>query len=257
MEFNTVGYNIAGISPFHFWAIIGITVSLTVGFFLYDYVKVNISFALKSILVSSLGLMIGAILFGSVNSFIRELSLTGQVSVSSLFRGGIVFYGGLTGFILAYGIIWHRQDAYDMKDGMNVIALVVPLFHSFARIGCFEAGCCYGIVSNVLISVKYTNIIDGSVIVQNRIPTQLIESIFEMMLFIILLSLFLTKSKKNLLLIYLSTYSIYRFFIEFVRGDWDRRVYTLFSFSQLYSIIVLIVVISVSFVFQKKEGSKS
>lgn len=254
ISINTIDYTIAGIRPYHFWAIIGITVALSVGMFLYKRAQVSVVYAIRSIIMSVPALLICAVVFGAIYSFIKETLLTGSVDLHSLLYGGIVFYGGLTGFVLSYLFIWRKKDEVSRKSAMDVCAVLIPLFHSFARLGCFFAGCCYGKSTSQAFGIEYTNMIDGASVTQVRIPTQLIESSFEAIVFLLMLFMFLQSiNKGRLLWIYLTVYSVYRFFAEFLRGDWDRSVLPVLSFSQVYSILVLISIAVL--IIHKRKGS--
>lgn len=58
--------------------------------------------------------------------------------------GGFVFYGGLLGGLAgAWLFCKQRWLSFDTLGRDLVPAL--PLFHAFGRVGCFLAGCCYGI----------------------------------------------------------------------------------------------------------------
>ena len=72
----------------------------------------------------------------------------------------------------------------------------------------------------------------------DRIPTQLIEALFEILLFVILFIWQRKDNKKDFLKIYLITYSIFRFLIEFFRGDDVRGYFFGFSTSQIISISI-------------------
>ena len=65
-------------------------------------------------------------------------------TISSLLEGGFVFYGGLLGGLAALLLYLHHfQLPYGVY--LSSITPAVPLAHAFGRIGCFFAGCCYGI----------------------------------------------------------------------------------------------------------------
>ena len=58
--------------------------------------------------------------------------------------GGFVFYGGLLG---ALGAVWGfcRRRKAPFGPLARDLVPAIPLFHAFGRVGCFLAGCCYGI----------------------------------------------------------------------------------------------------------------
>lgn len=91
----------------------------------------------------------------------------------------------------------------------NVIAPPVALGVGIGRLGCFFNGCCYGIVAPFGV-----NFGDG----QTRIPTQLIESAFNLIAFVVLHRLRdKVKTPGILFKAYLLAYFVFRFLIEFIR----------------------------------------
>ena len=155
-----------------------------------------------------------------------------QNLLSTVIGGGLVFYGGLLGVLLGIYLYCRKYHIPD-KPVFNMIAPAIPLFHFFGRIGCYMSGCCYGI------ELKEPFVLFG-LIQFGRIPTQLIEALFELLLFIVVLLLQWRLPQKNHLKIYLISYAIFRFFIEFFRGDLVRGFYFGFSTSQIISIAILV-----------------
>ena len=150
---------------------------------------------------------------------------------STIIGGGLVFYGGLLGVL--FGIyLYCKKHCISRKNIYNMIAPAIPLFHAFGRIGCFMSGCCYGI------ELKEPFTLFG-IIQFARIPTQLIEALFEFLLFIVILILQKKYPEKNHLKFYMITYAIFRLFIEFFRGDMIRGFYFGFSTSQIIALGVL------------------
>ncbi len=152
--------------------------------------------------------------------------------------GGLVFYGGLLGGLLAAWLYCRRY-----KVNFGVVAAVaapgVPLFHVFGRVGCFLAGCCWGV--EVPWGIVYTHS-PGAPNGVPLLPVQLVEAGFNLLLF---LALALTArrlpapQKWLVLPAYLTVYAVFRFVIEFFRGDRVRGVYLL-STSQWVSLAVLL-----------------
>ena len=188
-----------------------------------------------------------SIIFGFLGSrvvyiFSRLSWLLSNFSIKHLLNtvigGGLVFYGGLLGVLLGI-YIYCRKHNIEHKKIYNMIAPALPLFHFFGRIGCFMSGCCYGV------ALKTPWILFG-VIQFERIPTQLIEASFEIILFIVIFILQKKYENKDFLKIYMITYAVFRFLIEFLRGDDVRGFFFGFSTSQIISlgIIVWYVVLS-------------
>lgn len=176
----------------------------------------------------------------------------GQGSVLALFRidqGGLMFYGGLAGSTVALAIFARvtRDTFLGLSD---LVVSVLPLGHAFGRIGCFLHGCCYGRVTDGVCGVRfpryspawYDHISNG--LLQETaahslpvIPTQLIETAGNLILFALLASHYRRWSKRpgHLLGAYCIGYAILRFVVEALRGD-PRMPVGPFSISQAASL---------------------
>lgn len=234
------------ISMYAVFATVGILVS---GFAFCRYVDkkgYDDNDAIVFMLIVAAGVLLGGHILYTLTNLDKLYMLTEVKSFKeflttlSLVSGGSVFYGGLMGGILAGGIFIKLKrlprDIY--LDGC---ALLAPLFHGFARIGCFFAGCCYGIESEFGFAAQNNELTGiGSV---RRFPVQLLESLENFT--VALVMLLLIKKKKlgsYLFYIYLIIYSILRFINEFLRGDEIRGFVLGLSTSQFISIIIFAVV---------------
>ncbi|MBR2328006.1 MAG: prolipoprotein diacylglyceryl transferase [Clostridia bacterium] len=121
-------------------------------------------------------------------------------------RAGFTFYAGLFVFCGALALLL-KLRRYDVKKLFYYIVPAIPLFHGIARVGCAIDGCCYGIPINLQI---------GDFVISN-FPTQFCESLFLFILFYLLEY----KIKKARTITYFTSYAVFRFLIEFLRGD-DR-----------------------------------
>jgi phosphatidylglycerol:prolipoprotein diacylglycerol transferase len=124
---------------------------------------------------------------------------------------------------------------------IDVIAIGIPLGHAFGRLGCFFYGCCYGKPTDSFIGVLFPPDSAAGYLGVKVIPTQLISSFFLFVLFFILL--FLRKKKRfdgQIALSYIILYSIFRFLIEFFRGD-PRGTFLHLSTSQFISLILVVI----------------
>ena len=166
--------------------------------------------------------------------------------------GGSLFFGGLLGGIFTGYFLVKKNNNY--KEYIDIIAVNIPLFHSFGRIGCFLGGCCFGIPCKI--GFIYTNnpIPEANGII--RFPVQLFESFFNLTLFFLLNYLYKNRKYKNkLMYVYLIIYAAGRFFIEFLRGDKYRGIWLFISTSQIISILIIVSVIVTQYIIYKNKDN--
>ena len=155
----------------------------------------------------------------------------GSELLSSLLYGGFVFFGGLIG---GAALVWlycrrYKLPALRMSDSLSP---GLTLAHAMGRIGCFLAGCCFGIEYHGGMAVNINGVA--------RFPVQLLESA----LLFILTGFLLAFSRKEraagkLTGLYIAIYSVMRFCLEFLRGDEVRGSFLMLSSSQWISLILL------------------
>lgn len=246
---------ILGIAPYYFFAGLGILFSVSLFILLLLHMRIDIDKNAFTGIISMLGMFFGAAIFGVVVNLLSAVVQGKQIDSEIFTNAGIVFYGGLTGFLLIFLLTQKIINKHINRKALDAVSVCIPLFHFFGRIGCFFAGCCYGKESDTFFSIKY--ILSGTDEVVSRIPVQLIEATVNLMIFIILLIFLLNeKFSGKLVFVYLSMYAVCRFFIEFFRGDEIRGIYGGMSFSQIYSMLTLLFVIIYCIFMQKKERVK-
>lgn len=192
---------------------------------LVSYIEIN------GVIAVILGL-VGANLFQNLYNFIENPS-SFSWSWAMTFYGGLIF--GVISFLGGYFLVIRKKFGPCLKEHTLAFApSCVAIGQGFGRIGCFLAGCCYGRETTSWIGIKFPGM-------ENKvIPTNLMEAIFMIMLAIILLLLALKKGKYSLP-VYLFSYSIWRFVIEFYRGDHRGELIKGLSPSQFWSIILFII----------------
>lgn len=168
---------------------------------------------------------------------------------------GWVVYGGIIGGLLA-GWIYCKNHGMDFWELFDLVIPDVALAQGFGRIGCFLAGCCYGVEMESFGIVFPANSLAPADI--PLFPSQLVMSAFDFGLFFFLE--WFTQKKKfdgEVGGIYLIAYSLGRFIIEFFRGDLVRGVVNGLSTSQYISIAVVLVGISIVVVGRKRLKDKN
>lgn len=197
------------------------------------------------LLVTCIGILLGGhIMFAVTNldKFYMYSEVGGFkdfINTSVQFFGGSVFYGGLIGGMI-FASVWIRLKNLDFKAYADIMASAAPLFHSFARVGCFLGGCCFGIESHFGFTV-HGNVLSPAVNDVCRFPVQLLEAALNLVLFAIFRHLLKKERfKGGLFPMYLLSYSVIRFCDEFLRGDIIRGHVGLLSTSQWISIYIAI-----------------
>lgn len=232
----------------YMYAVMAIVGILIAGWFTCHQARkknLNVDDVIVWLLMICIGIFCGGhILYAITNYdkfylFLHVGSIKEFAEVFAVIFGGSVFYGGLIGGF-AVGIIHLAVRRADIGKHADIIAPAVPLFHGFARIGCFLGGCCYGIESPF--GFTYTDSIVEAANNVNRFPVQLLESVCNFALFAVLWMMLSRGKLKGLLFpMYIMTYSVIRFFDEFLRGDSIRGFVGCLSTSQFVSVILFII----------------
>lgn len=156
---------------------------------------------------------------------------------------GATFYGGLIGgaatFLIGYFAVGHFlfRDGYHLRrfrSLLSIAACSITGAHAFGRLGCLTAGCCYGARTDAWYGITMQHL--GYKV----IPTQLFESVFLFILCALLIVLFLRRFPYGMP-VYMMSYAVWRFLIEYLRDDY--RGTTLVSFltpSQLIAVIMFV-----------------
>ena len=150
--------------------------------------------------------------------------------------GGITFIGGLIGgalFFLIIYFIFRRRLKSTLSSVISVIPCAILVAHGFGRVGCFFAGCCYGKETDSFLGVQFPNL------AHPVHPTQLYEAAFLFLLFALCSYLLLRHHTRHNMSLYLFGYGIFRFLLEFVRGDARGEFVALLSPSQFWSILMV------------------
>lgn len=162
---------------------------------------------------------------------------------------GFTFLGGLIGgaatFLGAYFLFRYviLRDKFKTKlwQILPILPCAIYVAHGFGRVGCFFAGCCFGMPNETFgvvfppHSTAYAQV--GSTAV---LPTQLYEAAFLFIMFGITSCLVLKKHFKYNMSLYLVSYGVFRFLIEFIRADDRGQFVGSLSPSQFWSLGMII-----------------
>ena len=191
-----------------------------------------------------LGAAIGARLF----SAITLLATSSQSFWHNLIYGGAVFYGGVIGGAIAL-LITCRYQHREFLVFSDLFVTLLPIGQAIGRLGCYCNGCCYGSRYDGILAVNY--LVDG--VYTTVFPTWFLEAGFCLILFLYF-QLFHRNNQTGIRsAIYLIAYSVYRFLIEFLRGDAIRGHLGRLSSSQIISIVLLITGLCILFICRRDK----
>jgi len=144
-------------------------------------------------------------------------------SVSEIFtmetlRAGGDFFGGLI-LALIVAAVYMRKKGLPVLPTADVFAPGLALGHGIGRVGCFAAGCCYGVRTHLPWAVTFTSPDSNGAPLNVPIhPTQLYEAFSEALIFAILLwRIRKPHARGEIISLYLLLYGTVRFLVEFVR----------------------------------------
>jgi phosphatidylglycerol:prolipoprotein diacylglycerol transferase len=168
-----------------------------------------------------LGGIFGARLFYVVSYWDDYFSDRPFLDVFKVYQGGLVFFGGLFGATL-FGLIYIRLKKLPLWKTTDVLAPSVALGHSFGRFGCLMNGCCYGKPTESFLGIHFPDAHETLGIAVH--PTQIYDAMLNLGLYVFLAWTFKRKTfDGQIFALYLVIYSLFRFTVEFTRGDYSVR----------------------------------
>jgi phosphatidylglycerol:prolipoprotein diacylglycerol transferase len=181
----------------------------------WGFSKIQIESLLAWILV---GTIIGArIYFVVQNDFVDYLSHPWRIA--AVWEGGLAFFGGLAGGILAAYLYARRHGLSFLRLG-DLFAPAIPIGGAVGRISCGLDGMDYGTPTSLPWGIVYENQnsfapIDGV----SRHPDQFYELLGDMIIAAVLIKIRRKLPEGAAFFLYLVLFSILRFFLFFVRGN--------------------------------------
>ena len=110
----------------------------------------------------------------------------------------------------------------------------ITIAHAFGRIGCFFAGCCYGLETNAWYGIKFATT------TTKVIPPNYLKLSFFFILSAVMIVLYFVYKFKYNFTVYLIGYGVWRFLIEYLRAD-DRGGFVPgLSPSQFWSLVMIV-----------------
>ena len=197
-----------------------------------------------------IGGRLGYIIFYNFSYYINNF-----FDIFKVWEGGMSFHGGLIGIIVAR-ILFSKKNNQDSFLYMDLVSLVAPIGIFFGRLANFINSELYGTPTDIPWAVTFIQVDNLS-----RHPSQLYEAILEGIILFIILMYFKNKDylKKPGLIsgLFLIFYSIFRFFIEFVRVPDEQLGHLFFELSMGQIISLIFFVIGIILFYLKNENKQT
>jgi prolipoprotein diacylglyceryltransferase len=191
------------------------------------------SFALTTVFT-----LYGGAVYTIAAQYIRNGTITGF---------GFSGMGGVIGMLLG---VWIFTKIY--KDHTAEICrtyiMSLGLMYSVSKLGCFFAGCCFGIEYSGIFGVIY---VDEGMESVSRVPVQLIESMLFLAAFLAINFLY-KKNKKIAIPVSLISYSLLKFGLDFLRYYESRDG---LSINQIVCAVIFVIGILYYLNFHMKTGT--
>lgn len=238
-----------------------IMIGATLGFFYFSHaVGKEMGIAREKVQNLAILIILSAFVGGKLLFYLEDPGyyFSSFSNMKRNFRTGFVFYGSLL-FAVPITIWYFKRHRWPVWPMLDRIAIVACIIHGTGRLGCFFAGCCHGVETDVPWSVTFTNEASQAPLHTALHPTQLYSAL---LIFSILVILLMFKRHKRfegqLFFIYIILYAIGRAIIEIFRGDEERGyiIDNVLSHSQFISILVITLVVWAYMKFNKKASFK-
>lgn len=205
------------INLYEFFLIAGVMVALLMLRVLGDRTGFDrrlFNFSLATGVIAIIGGYGSAVLFQAFYNYADTGVFVINMSTGATFYGGLI--GGAGIFLLVYFLAGRFlfRDNLHLKEFFSLAGMAaacITAAHSLGRVGCLMAGCCHGSVSESCgIYMEFAG--------AKVLPVQLYEAVFLAAL-CALFTVRALKRKSYNLPMYMVLYGVWRFFIEYLRGD--------------------------------------
>ena len=216
-----------------FFIVLSLVLSILYVYFFLMKQKVE-----KRLILLSGILVIPFVLLGG--KYLTILTSKGNIN---LITAGLSSYGGVIGLIISTLIF---EKITNEKKIKTAYILSLPLMYSVSKLGCFFAGCCYGIKYNGIFNIKYENLYSYTVF-----PVQLLETISFLIIFIILNIIYKKTKTKNIIWYTILFSALIKFALDYLRIS---HTGILLSTNQIISIVfVMISIVMLGYNTRKRE----
>ena len=188
-----------------------------------------------ALIYENIGIIFGAKLL----TYMQNYNLYSKFDFFSL---GLSSYGAFIGAMISL-IIFSLQFKKPLKNILFTFIQPIPLMYAIGKIGCFLAGCCYGIeytgIGNII--YKYSKVAPNNI---HLFPVQIAETFAFTIIFIYMIKKFI-KNQFNWKTLGISFIlcGLTKFCLDYFRAS---HINTLLSLNQLISLIFILIGIFLS-----------
>lgn len=158
--------------------LLSLLANIVVVMFVYKKYNFSKEEIIEALTYENIGIVFGA----TILSVLQNFNLYDSYNFSSV---GFSSYGGLIGALI-FLILFALQYKKRLKDMLFTFMPSIPLIYGIGKVGCFFAGCCYGIYYNGFGNIIY----NYSEVAPNHVhlfPVQIVEAIIFILIFIYML----------------------------------------------------------------------
>ena len=171
-----------------------------------------------------------------------------------IWHGGLVFYGGFIGALIA--VLWYiRRKGLPLLKTADIMAPSIAFGQFVGRIGCFFSGCCYGKTCDLPWAVIFTHAESLAPKGVPLHPTQLYSALNSLLIFLVLVGLKRHKGfEGQIFWAYVLLYAVTRSILEHFRGD-ERGMFIegMLSTSQLIGLIMAVIAIAMMIILRRRK----
>lgn len=182
----------------------------------------------------------------------------------AIWSGGLSIFGAVLGGLLG-AYIYLRRNKLSVPAWLDIAGVTLPLGQAIGRFANYVNQELYGAVTTLPWGISidaenrvapYKSLVDYPTATTRFHPLFLYEALLNVVLFIVLLNLFTRRRKQfrygDFFLIYLLAYSLFRFFLEFLRVEVAFIPGTTINSSQATSVIVFVIALAI-FVLRRNQ----
>jgi len=221
------------INSFHFFGVIGFALGLILGLLLSAQLQ------LKASIVLLLGAIGAATFFGM--AFLAK-KITGGETI-------VYYHHEVTIILLCFVVLILLKEP--VLPYLDITILGIGTFLAFGRIGCYSVGCCHGRPHKHGVKYGKEHVEAGFTWYYQDVkllPVQLVESGYVALTVAACIILLVNKvSPGTVLLFYTVIYGLFRFILEFFRGDPERALWMGVSEAQWTTILLIVITFCISF----------